>query len=110
MLLKGRRRSVYKCKYLPSFHSITINHSNKVILLNGVVVQERNGKKAGNFGMRREGGKLNKLAKLIRRCFYPRVKYSSRNIYVYTYIYTYNLYCFRIFECDTCVSTKIQYR
>ena len=36
-----------------------INHSNKVILLNGVVVQERNGKKAGNFGKCDEGGTLN---------------------------------------------------
>ena len=75
MLLKGRRRSVYKCKYLPSFHSITINHSNKVILLNGVVVQERNDKKAGNFGKCSGGGTLHKLIELTRSRFYPRILY-----------------------------------
>ena len=76
MLLKGRRRSVYKCKYLPSFHSITINHSNKVILLNGVVVQERNDKKAGNFGKCSGGGHLNKLIELTTYRFDPRIVYS----------------------------------
>lgn len=76
MLLKGRRSSVYKCEYLPSFHSITINHSNKVILLNGVVVQERNDKKAGNFGKCSEGGSFNKLIELTGNRFYPWFLYS----------------------------------